>query len=1603
MNNTCRRFHSGSSRRLAFFSLLCRRALLFLILLNIAPIAFNHNVAACPPDLKEDVFFDKDRPLGSEIALDRTLFNVSGNSFFYQWCGPFPTVMDPGPVVFLPEGTHAITLFTYEGIQRSGPFTLYFTVDPEYYILPIALKGKVYVGWLPVKDAQQYRLYRAVETNPSRFVKIADLPSSSIAYTDPNLNDATYLYVLGALVKGKWTFSHIASAHPFACILKLNYPPVIYSQPVIPATMGVPYTYNVLATDPLPDVLTYSLVSAPPGMTINNKTGLIEWMPSAIGDYEVIVKVMDLKNTYKLQTFIVEVGELKAPNRPPIAHASGPYTEEVGQTILFYGSASYDPDGDPLHFSWSFGDGLTGTDASPSHSYSAPGTYPVILTVSDGKGGTASDSTIATVTQCLNPTVQLFANPSAVLRGDPCVLVWTSQNTASVSIDHGIGEVGLSGTIMVHPQSPTTYTITATSLCGVASQSVTVMVNHPPTVGIAAVPGSIVAGQTSQLSWTSANAATTTIDQGIGSVTPNGSLNISPTTTTTYTITATGPGGTTTASATVLVLQPPHVSISAQPRIIIEGETSTLTWSSEHADSALLNNGIGPVLINDSMTISPADTTTYTISVQGPGGTATASAVVAVLHKPTVTITASPNPINRGETATLTWNSTNADLASIDQGIGKVALNGSLEVDNLESTTFTITATGQGGSATASVTVNVLEPPAPRKTYAYIPNRAGDDVSVVDLQTNTVISHIGVGYGPSGVAVSPDGDTVYVTSRENGISIINAATNTLIRSIPVFPDTIAVSPDGKNLYGVSRDEGTLISLDITSGAILDEIEVGPAPHGITVNNEGTRIYVSSLEDGIVRAIDATAMGVISTITVTQPGDPVWDVEVSPDGFMVYAVSSIGCKLTAINVRSNTVMGTRLYTESFVSESYLAVSPDGQTIALSDVSIVPRTIYLVSSQSLDIMALFHTQSPSDLDFTSDGQFVYCPDIWTGSVYVVDSWNSWLECTIEEGFADPHVYGHFIAEHKELVSGRVVSDDKGVEGIEVTLSNEFMSRTFLSDAQGRYYFHVPTGDYRISFSAGRYVVSQQELDVAVRSGEVVVPDLEVLLAVRVWSDPVTIIAGESANLQWTSVKASSVSIDHGIGNVGLSGIYTVSPVETTSYAATATDGYGRSVTDHLTITVLQLPTVSITADRQGIVYGETVSLSWTSTNAQRVVLEPYGWDMDLSGTYTGTPDDTTTYIITAYGPGGTASASVTVEVYYPPTVSLSAQPETIYAGQSSALTWTSSDAEHVSIDNGIGEVGPNGSMAVSPTQTTNYTITATGPGGTITDSATVTVNSIISLNIASPANGAQINRPDIMVRGTVTNAYGYETGITVNGMPAVVYGNQFFVNHIPLTDGENTITVHAMDTQGNKLDRSIIVTANITQPYITLSPVDSFGIAPFDTTLRVDAVFTPDSLIFSDNSQGQIQYLAKTELNERTASIASPGVYYITAQAFYSGYTFTDTIGVVVYDRGVLDAMLRQKWEAMRTALLNNDIEAAVKDISGSTQSAYRDIFGSLTPEHRANLAAELGDIQLIKTRGAGVEYDIQTTRNGMRYSFILLFEVDIDGKWKIANF
>ncbi len=83
---------------------------------------------------------------------------------------------------------------------------------------------------------------------------------------------------------------------------------------------------------------------------------------------------------------------------------------------------------------------------------------------------------------------------------------------------------------------------------------------------------------------------------------------------------------------------------------------------------------------------------------------------------PTANLQASSNTIQRGESVTLTWSSTNATTLSLSPGIGNVSAEGTQRVTPQASTTYTLTATGPGGSADANVHITVSAPAPPAAT-----------------------------------------------------------------------------------------------------------------------------------------------------------------------------------------------------------------------------------------------------------------------------------------------------------------------------------------------------------------------------------------------------------------------------------------------------------------------------------------------------------------------------------------------------------------------------------------------------------------------------------------------------------------------------------------------------------------------------------------------------------------------------------------------------------------------------------------------------------------------------------------------------------------------
>jgi phospholipase C len=169
-----------------------------------------------------------------------------------------------------------------------------------------------------------------------------------------------------------------------------------------------------------------------------------------------------------------------------------------------------------------------------------------------GAGGVTAQS--AATVNILNVT--LTATPATISADQTATLSWNTNipNGTTLSIDQGIGAVTApSGSMTVSPAATTTYTITATN--GTATATAQATVNAPLSVTLKANPLNIAPGGQSTLSWVSRGAASLSIDNGVGTVTPpSGQQAVSPSQNTTYTITAAdAQGNTTTAQATVSV------------------------------------------------------------------------------------------------------------------------------------------------------------------------------------------------------------------------------------------------------------------------------------------------------------------------------------------------------------------------------------------------------------------------------------------------------------------------------------------------------------------------------------------------------------------------------------------------------------------------------------------------------------------------------------------------------------------------------------------------------------------------------------------------------------------------------------------------------------------------------------------------------------------------------------------------------------------------------------------------------------------------------------------------------------------------------------------
>lgn len=297
----------------------------------------------------------------------------------------------------------------------------------------------------------------------------------------------------------------------------------------------------------------------------------------------------------------------------------------------------------------------------------------------------------------------------------------------------------------------------------------------------------------------------------------------------------------------------------------------------------------------------------------------------------------------------------------------------------------------------------------------------------------------------------------------------------------------------------------------------------------------------------------------------------------------------------------------------------------------------------------------------------------------------------------------------------------------------------------------------------------------------------------------------------------------------------------------------------------------------------------------------------------------------------------------------------------------------------------------------------------PGAFITVSIEC-VSGCLEPKITFPTANSIVNKSKTIVQGNLSNLYG-ESGVIIHssGTGGQVIGlaqtqASNFASIIPLQQGQNTITVQATDACGYKATDTIAIQTDTIQEPIRLTTTPNSGISPLNVTFEAETSL-PNSVsnyTWDLNGDGTPDQTGGT-LSKVTANYQYVGLYFPKVTITDTqGNTYEETTIINVLSKEEMDALLKGKWDGMKVGLINGNIDKAISFFEEGSQSIYRQQFTALKPTLNI-ISNEMGQINLAKIEDDRAEYEIITTRNGVTYSYHLLFVRDKDGLWKIKRF
>ncbi len=277
------------------------------------------------------------------------------------------------------------------------------------------------------------------------------------------------------------------------------------------------------------------------------------------------------------------------------------------------------------------------------------------------------------------------------------------------------------------------------------------------------------------------------------------------------------------------------------------------------------------------------------------------------------------------------------------------------------------------------------------------------------------------------------------------------------------------------------------------------------------------------------------------------------------------------------------------------------------------------------------------------------------------------------------------------------------------------------------------------------------------------------------------------------------------------------------------------------------------------------------------------------------------------------------------------------------------------------------------------------------------------SALRVTITDPGDGSRMSPGLVLVRGIV-DAGGVEVGVTVNGFPGVVLDGAF-AGLVPVTSATGSLVAVATTIDGASASQSIGITVSGTAQATELLATPAIGVAPLTVTLTLSGGAVGEVSLDVDG-EGVVDFSGAMG-GGRTFTYVRPGMYFPTA-------SLTDAQGnsivvrsiILVYDRAAIDAVLKAKWNGMKSALIRNDVEAALAYFTEEQRARYRTLLTVLSAQI-AQIARDMQDIDIVYLVENQAKYRLRRIElyggQLLTFSYYVYFVQDGSGFWSVEGF